>query len=52
MGVVADPAGTRVLRARATGNSEDPEELGKRVATELLRQGARKLLSHPELDPK
>jgi hydroxymethylbilane synthase len=51
-GVVADPSGTRVLRARAMGDPNYPEELGKRVATELLGQGARELLSHPELDPK
>ena len=52
MGVVADPSGTRVLRVSAKGAPNDPEELGKRVATELLGQGARELLSHPELDPK
>jgi hydroxymethylbilane synthase len=52
MGVVADPYGTRVLCASATGGPENPEELGERVATELLGQGARELLSHPELDPK
>jgi hydroxymethylbilane synthase len=51
-GVVADPSGTRVLRAMAMGDPEDPEELGRRVATELLGQGARELLSHPEVDPK
>ena len=50
MGVVADPAGTRVLRANDSGTPDDPEELGKRVATELLRQGARQLLSHAGLE--
>ena len=48
--VVADPEGRRVLRAGASGNPEDPEDLGKRVAAELLEQGARALLGHPELD--
>ncbi len=50
MGVVADPAGTRVLRATDSGTPDDPEDLGKRVATELLRQGARQLLSHAGLE--
>jgi len=51
-GVVADPAGTRVLRAKASGKQEDPEGLGKRVAKELIDQGAHELLSHAELDLK
>ena len=50
MGVVADPAGARVLRANASGKPDDPEDLGKRVAKELLRQGARQLLSHAGLE--
>ncbi len=50
MGVVADPAGTRVLHANDSGTPDDPEDLGKRVATELLRQGARQLLSHAGLE--
>jgi hydroxymethylbilane synthase len=45
MGVVADPDGTRLLRACATGKPEDPERLGKQVAEDLLRQGASELLS-------
>jgi hydroxymethylbilane synthase len=43
-GVVADPNGTRVLRAEASGKTEYPEDLGKRVAEELLDQGAHELL--------
>jgi len=51
-GVVASPSGTRLLRARASGKPEDPEGLGKRVAKELLDQGAHELLSHAPLDVK
>ena len=43
-GVVANPDGTRLLMARATGKPENPEHLGKQVAKDLLRQGARELL--------
>jgi hydroxymethylbilane synthase len=39
---VADPEGTRVLRAEKTG--EDPAELGRAVAGELLSRGASALL--------
>jgi hydroxymethylbilane synthase len=49
-GVVADPGGTRVLRASASGKAEDPDDLGKRVAAELFDLGARKLLSQTELE--
>jgi hydroxymethylbilane synthase len=52
MGVVADPGGTRVLRACATGVPDNPEDVGRRVAAELLRQGAAELLSHPEPEPR
>jgi len=51
-GVVANPEGTRVLRADATGRPDNPEELGKRVAAELFSQGAQELLSNPQLEPK
>lgn len=44
-GVVAAPDGTRLLRACATGRPENPEDLGQRVAEDLLRQGASELLS-------
>ncbi len=47
-GVVADPDGTRLLRASATGKPEDPEHLGKQVAENLLRQGASELLNHSD----
>jgi len=48
MGVVADPDGTRLLRACATGKPENPENLGKQVAEDLLRQGASELLNAPD----
>jgi len=44
-GVVAHPAGTTVLRATLSGSPENPEELGVRVAQELLKQGAQTLLN-------
>ncbi|HVA00512.1 MAG TPA: hydroxymethylbilane synthase [Terriglobia bacterium] len=44
-GVVADPAGTKILRATLSGSPENPETLGTRVAEELLRQGAHALLN-------
>ena len=47
-GVVADPDGTRLLRARARGKPENPEPLGKQVAEELLRQGASELLGNAD----
>uniref|UniRef100_E6QMA3 hydroxymethylbilane synthase n=1 Tax=mine drainage metagenome TaxID=410659 RepID=E6QMA3_9ZZZZ len=42
LGVVAEPYGSRLLRARATG--EDARTLGQSVAKELLRLGAGELL--------
>ena len=44
-GVVADPAGAKLLRAALAGSPENPEALGTRVAEELLKQGARALLN-------
>jgi hydroxymethylbilane synthase len=44
-GVVADPAGRKVLRATLTGAADDPDALGNRVAGELIEQGAQALLS-------
>lgn len=49
-GVVADPTGARVLRARASGKPEDPESLGKRVAADLFKQGAGELLKQTTTD--
>jgi hydroxymethylbilane synthase len=47
-GVVADPDGTRLLRACATGKPENPENLGKQVAEDLCLQGASELLNAPD----
>jgi hypothetical protein len=41
LGVVADPAGERVLRSRAVGM--DAGELGRALAGDLLQQGAAEL---------
>ncbi len=49
-GVVADPRGARVLRARAMGKPENPEDLGKHVAEDLFGQGANELLSQTAFD--
>ena len=46
-GVVADPAGRQVVRATATGDPANPEELGRKVAVELLGKGAGELLNRP-----
>lgn len=43
--VVASPAGTRVIRASASGPLTKPEELGNQVAEDLLGQGAREILN-------
>ena len=45
-GVVADPDGTRLLRAYGAGKSENPDQLGKKVAEDLMRQGAGELLGN------
>ncbi len=47
-GMVADPDGTRLLRACASGKRENPENLGKQVAEDLCRQGASELLNAPD----
>jgi hydroxymethylbilane synthase len=44
LGVVANPEGTKIVRASAAGPEGNPGELGARVAEDLLRQGARELL--------
>jgi len=43
-GVVAGVQGEIVIRAETTGNAANPEEVGVRVAEDLLRQGARGIL--------
>ena len=43
-GVVARPDGSRLVRASASGTVTAPEDLGRRLADELLRQGAAEIL--------
>jgi hydroxymethylbilane synthase len=42
--IVASLDGSRIVRSGLSGSAEAPEELGRRVADELLAQGARELL--------
>ena len=44
-GFVATPDGTRMLRAEDTGDINDPEALGNRIADALLAQGAGEILA-------
>jgi hydroxymethylbilane synthase len=44
-GFVASPDGTRMLRAEDTGDINDPEALGNRIADALLAQGAGEILA-------
>lgn len=44
--LVSNRAGTRILHARREGDPSHAEELGFRVAEELLQQGAKEILSH------
>jgi len=45
LGVVAALDGSRIVRATAAAPADDPEGLGAMVAQELLKQGAREILS-------
>ncbi len=45
LGVVASTDGDEVIRAAAVGPRDDPEGLGKKVAEDLLKQGARTILT-------
>ena len=44
VGVVASLDGTRVIRARSRGPATQAEALGRRVADDLLAQGAGRIL--------
>jgi hydroxymethylbilane synthase len=44
-GAVGDPSSGRILRAHATGTTDQPEELGRRVARALLDAGAARVLA-------
>lgn len=53
-GLVGEVDGSRILRARATGNPADAELLGRQVAEDLLAQGAAQILAavyHEQGDP-
>ena len=43
--VIASIDGCRVIRTSATATLDDPEELGRRAAEDLLKQGARQILA-------
>lgn len=45
VGVVASPNGARLIRAEAAAPADDPEGLGRLLARDLQRQGAREILS-------
>lgn len=44
-GLVADPQGERIVRERIAGGLDEAEELGRRLAEQLLEQGGAELLS-------
>jgi hydroxymethylbilane synthase len=44
-GLVADRAGTQVVRRRLSGSITEPEELGAQLANDLLENGAGELLA-------
>jgi len=44
-GLVADRAGTQVVRRRLSGSITEPEELGAQLANDLLENGAAELLA-------
>lgn len=48
--IVASPDGSRIAQALLTGSVGNPEDLGRRVADELLAQGAQELLN--TMDPR
>jgi len=44
-GIVASPDGSRLCRSEISGHADDAAELGRRLAEELLKQGALELLA-------
>jgi len=44
-GLVATEDGTRIVRGSASGDSQDPEALGHKLAAELLKKGADQILN-------
>ena len=51
-GMVGQPDGKRIIRAEKTGSSQNPEELGRAVAEDLLAQGADKILAELDIYPE
>jgi hydroxymethylbilane synthase len=45
LGLCGMPDGTQILRAEVTGPAADPESLGRRLADDLLAQGADQILA-------
>ena len=45
IGIVASPDGTTLCQAKLTGDISEAEKLGERLAQELLKQGADKILA-------
>jgi hydroxymethylbilane synthase len=44
-GLIADPQGKRIVRERISGGLDEADELGRRLAEQLLKQGAAELLA-------
>jgi len=49
-GLVGEPDGSRILRAEISGSVEQAASLGKRLAEDLLAQGADDILRHLQDD--
>ncbi len=45
IGIVASPDGATLCKAMLTGDTSEAEKLGERLAEELLKQGADKILA-------
>lgn len=50
-GLIADPVGQEVLRGKLTGSTAEAEELGLRLAHQLLKRGGDRLLAAQEVIP-
>lgn len=50
-GLVADPVGQEVVRGKLTGPTVEAEELGSRLAHQLLKRGGDRLLAAQEVIP-
>ncbi len=44
-GLVGEPDGSKILRAEITGSAKQAASLGKRLAEDLLAQGAAEILT-------